>query len=171
MRFLLLLSLIALPLPVLAQDAAVPPPDAALQVVPSLEDSPLAFAGLLVQLGQTRQWGPLVSLIIFALVFGARKFASRLPAGKVRDALLSTWGGWALNLGVALAGGIATLLLSGGVTVLGLVNTVLAALFAALSAAGLVELRKDATSKGVAAAAAVDSKAAAVSALERGPQP
>lgn len=178
-RFLGLLALflafVVVLAPALARAQDVPLPDAApvlVPGVPSIDDAPLQFAALLVQLGQQGKWGPLVALAVFALVFLARKFASKLPAGKVRDALLSKWGGWGLNLAVALSAGVAGLLLSPvAVSVVSVIGVVGAALTYSLAAAGLVELRKDAAGKGDAAAAAVDTKAEALSSLDKGPQP
>lgn len=146
------------------------PPVALPAGVPDLESAPLQFAGVLVQLGQQGKWGSLAALLVFAVVFLARKFVGRLPEGKVRDFMLSTWGGWLLNLLVAGAASAAGLALGGASfglpTVLGVVG---AALTYSLSAAGLVELQKDATKKGAAAAATVDTKAEAASLLENGP--
>lgn len=171
MRLALLLAFLALP--ALAQD--IPAPASAPFVVPgvpSLDDAPVQFAGLLLQLGQQGRWGALAALGVFALVFLARKFVSKLPPGKVRDFALSTWGGWLLNLLVALSAGIAGMLLGGGaLSAASVVGVVGGALTYSLAAAGLVELKKDALAKGDAAAAAVDTKAEAVSTLEKGPQP
>lgn len=146
------------------------PPVALPAGVPDLEAAPLQFAGVLVQLGQQGRWGALAALAVFAVVFLARKFVGKLPGGKFRDFMLSTWGGWLLNLLVAGAAAASGLALAGAsfslTTVLGVVG---GALTYSLSAAGLVELQKDATKKGAAASAAVDTKSEAVSLLEKGP--
>jgi len=162
------LGLLLMPFVARAQD--IPAAPVGVPGVPSVEDAPLQFAALLVQLGQQGKWGPLVALIVFALVFALRKFASKLPDGSVKVFLLGKWGGWLLNLGVALSAGIAGLLLSPvTVSVASVVGVVMSAVMLSLSAAGLVELKKDATAKGEAAAAAVDTKAEALGVLEKGP--
>lgn len=175
LRLLAVLTL-ALSLPVMAQDIPPPPDVPAIPGVPSLDSAPLQFAGVLVQLAQAGRWGAFASLAVFALVYVVRKFGSKLPAGKVRDALLSKWGGWALNFLLAVAAGFAGVTFIGvPITVVVVVGILGAAVSYALGAAGLVELQKDivgkAEAKGTEAAAAVTDKAAAVSALERGPNP
>lgn len=177
LRLVALLLLIALP--ALAQDLPAAPtvlgpvaePAVALPPgVPSVEEAPLQFAGVLVQLAQQGKWGALAALAVFALVFVARKFVWRLPEGKFRDFMLSTWGGWLLNLLVAGSAASAGLAMSGSpfsvASVLGVVG---GALTYSLTAAGLVELQKDATAKGAAAAAKLDTKSEAAALLEKGP--
>jgi hypothetical protein len=168
LRLALLLSLSALP--ALAQDVPAAPAPVAVPGVPSVEDSPMQFAALLVQLGQQGRWGPLVALVVFALVFVLRKFVGKLPEGKVRDWLLSKWGGWALNLVTALSAGFAAVLMGGGALSVGVaVNIIGGALLASLGAAGIVELQKDAAAKGESAAAVIDTKTEAANLLEKGP--
>lgn len=190
-RFTLLAVALAVAAPMLAFGQDTPPPDLGPAVthpaaptitpgIPGLDDAPLQFAGVLIQLAQTGRWGAFASLAVFALVWATRKFAVKLPEGKVREALLSKWGGWLLNFALAVAAGF------GGVTFVGLPITVMAvvgiiggAVSYALGAAGLVELTKDLTGKrnqavqlaGDAAAAAVTDKEAALRTMEKGPQP
>lgn len=154
----------------LAQDIPAAPDPLVLPGVPSVEEAPLQFVTLLLQLGQQGRFGPLIALLVFAAVFILRKFAGKLPEGQVRAFLLGTWGGWLLNLATALSAGLAGLLLGGGalsvVSVLGVLG---GALTYSLAAAGLVELKKDAAAKGEAAAATIATKGDAVSILEKGP--
>lgn len=180
-RFALLtvaLAVFAAPFVAFAQEPAPPPlvvdttpsaPAVPLPAgVPSLDDNALAFAGVLVQLAQAGQWGPVAALVVFALVWGVRRFAGHLPAGKVRDFLIGRWGGWLLNFGAALAAGFAGLALTGTplglVTVLGVIG---GGITYALGAAGLVELRKDVQPAPVP----VPSKAEALRIMEQGPRP
>ena len=138
--------------------------------MPSLDSSPLQFAGVVLQLAQQGKWGALVGLLVFTLVWAVRRFAKVLPDGKVKETLLSKWGGWVLNLLVAIAAGFAGLLVLGApVTALSVVGIVGGALTYALTAAGVVELQKDVLTKGDAAAAAITTKADAVRELEKGP--
>lgn len=150
--------------------ADAPPPDPGIAGVPSLEQAPLQFAGVVLQLAQQGKWGALAGLLVFALVWAVRRFAKVLPDGKVKETLLSKWGGWVLNLLVALAAGVAGLLLVGGsVSLLPVLGIVGSAVTYAFAAAGMVELTKDVASKGEAAAAAIVTKADAVAELEKGP--
>lgn len=150
--------------------ADAPPPDPGIAGVPSLEQAPLQFAAVVVQLAQKGQWGAFAFVLLFALVWAVRKFASKLPDGKVKETLLSKWGGWTLNLLFALAAGVAGLLLVGGpVSVLPVLGIVGSAVTYAFAAAGMVELQKDVLGKSDAAAAAVVTKADAVRVLEKGP--
>lgn len=138
--------------------------------VPDLEAAPLQFAGVVLQLAQQGKWGALAGLLVFALVWAVRRFAKVLPDGKVKETLLSKWGGWTLNVLVAISAGFAGLLFLGApVTALSVVGIVGGALTYALTAAGVVELTKDVTAKGDAAAAGIASKADAVAELAKGP--
>jgi len=146
--------------------------------VPDLDAAPVQFAGVLLQLAQTGRWGAFASLAVFALVYAVRKFATKLPVGKVRDALTSKWGGWAMNFVSSLSAGFATLAFIGAsFTLVSVIGVIGGAVTYTLGAAGLVELQKDLTEKrdtaaadaGATAAAAVTTKADAVSALEKGP--
>ncbi|HEY0881193.1 MAG TPA: hypothetical protein VGD87_06675, partial [Archangium sp.] len=109
-----------------------------------------------------------------------RRFAKALPEGKVREALLSKWGGWALNFLLAVAAGFGGLTFVGvPITVMAVVGILGSGVAYALGAAGLVELQKDLTTKrneavgaaGEAAAATVTDKEAALRTMEKGPQP
>ena len=167
-RLALVIALAVFSLPLLAR--AEPPPAVSVPGVPSLDDAPLAFAQVVVSLATQGKWGAFAALLVFGLVFALRKFAAKLPEGKVREALLSKWGGWALNFALALAGGVATLALgSVPLTAVSVLSVVFGAVTVALSSAGLVELQKDATKKGAEAAAAIDTKAEAVAVLAKGP--
>jgi len=146
------------------------PPDPSIAGVPSLEQSPLQFAAVAVQLAQKGQWGAFAFVLLFAAVWLVRKFASKLPDGKVKETLLSKWGGWTLNLLFALAAGVAGLLLVGGpVSVLPVMGIVGSAVTYAFAAAGMVEMKKDLLAQGDTAAGAIATKADAVAELTKGP--
>lgn len=174
MRILSLLFLLSLPV----HAAGTPAPtfalaqaaDPTITGVPSLEQSPLQFAAVVVQLAQKGQWGAFAFVLLFGVVWAIRKFASKLPDGKVKETLLSKWGGWTLNLVLALAAGVAGLLLVGGpVSLVPVLGVVMTAVTYAFAAAGAVEFQKDVLGKGDAAAAGVTTKADAVAMLEKGP--
>jgi len=138
MRFLALSLLLSLP--ALAQDVPPAPVVGGL----NLDADPLGLVPLATTLVREGKFGALALVALFALVWAIRKFAAKLPAGKVRDALLSKWGGWGLNFALGLAGGFASLALSGVQVTLSLVLGVIgAAVSFALGAAGLKELGKD----------------------------
>lgn len=171
---LALISLIgSIALPALAQDVP-PPPDAASPVVVGvdLDQAPLALVPVVASLVKDGRWGLLALVGLFAAVWAVRKFASKLHEGKVRDALTSRWGGWALNVAMALAGGFASLLATGApITAVGVVSVLGAAVSFALGAAGLVALKQDVTAKadaaGAKAAATVTDAATAAAELRK----
>lgn len=157
------------PSAIITPDVA-PPPVVLAPGIPSIEAAPLQFAAVLVQLAQSGKWGALVGLLVFALVWAARKFAGKLPPGKFRDATLSKWGGWGLNLAVALSAGFASLAFVGlPLSVVSVLGVIGAGVTYAFTAAGLVEFQKDIADKGSAASAAVTTKADALGILEKGP--
>lgn len=181
-----LLALVLLPFTARAQDVPAPAVPAAsaelgpvaapvMPGVPDIDQAPLQFAAVLIQLAQAGRWGAFASLAIFAAVWLVRKFAGRLPDGKVREALLSKWGGWAMNFVSAVSAGFGAIAFVGApVTLVSVIGILGGAVTYTLGAAGLVELQKDltlkrATDAGQTAAAAIDSKAAAVATLEKGP--
>jgi hypothetical protein len=146
--------------------------------VPSIDQAPLQFATVLLQLAQAGRWGAFASLLVFALVFVVRKFSSKLPEGKVRDALTSKWGGWAMNFVSSLSAGFSALAFIGApFTLVSVIGVLGGAVTYTLGAAGLVELQKDLTEKrdtaattaGATAAAGITTKDEVVAALEKGP--
>lgn len=173
MRSLLLLAVFSIALPSFAQDVP-PPPDVAAPVVVGvdLDAAPQALVPVVAGLVKDGRWGLLALVGLFAVVWAVRKFASKLPEGKVRDALTSRWGGWSLNVAMALAGGFASLLATGApITAAGVVSVIGAAVSFALGAAGLVALKQDVTAKadaaGAKAAATVTDTATAAAELRK----
>jgi hypothetical protein len=186
LALVLVLAVFAAPLLARAQDLPAAPVDVVQPApplpagVPSLEAAPVQFAGVLLQLAQTGRWGAFASLAVFALVYAVRKFAAKLPAGKVRDGLMSKWGGWGINLVSAISAGFAGLTFVGApVTLVSIVGILGGAVTYALGAAGLNELLGDLTTKrteaataaGDAAAATVTTPAEAVKAINGPPAP
>ena len=146
--------------------------------VPSIDQAPLQFATVLLQLAQAGRWGAFASLLVFALVFAIRKFSGKLPEGKVREALTSKWGGWAMNFVSSLSAGFSALAFIGApFTLISVIGVIGGAVTYTPGAAGLVELQKDltekrdtaATSAGATAAAGITTKDEVVAALEKGP--
>lgn len=167
---LLVLSLFSLPVAA----AGVPAPEFALSQVdaaaplptlptgvPSIEEAPLQFALVLVNLAQTGKWGPFGAFLVFALVALVRWGAKKLPAdSKVALALTSKWGGWALNFASALAAGFGSVLYLGApLSVTAIVGIVGAALTFTFGAAGVKELQKDLMTSRNDAASSAGSKA------------
>lgn len=161
MRFLMLSLLLSLP--ALAQDV----PAAPVVGNVNLDADPLGLVPLATALVREGRFGALALVALFALVWAVRKFAAKLPEGKVRDALLSKWGGWGLNFALGLAGGFASLALSGVAVNLALVLGVIGgAVSFSLGAAGLRELGKD-----VLPGPKVETLDDAAKVMAKGPQP
>lgn len=116
------------------------------------------------ELGKAKQWGPFTAVLLYVLVALFRRIAKAawFPVGKVKDALASQWGGWAINLGVSLAGGFAVQLLTGSLTGAGVVAILISAVSSSLSAAGIVALVGDVKGRNEAAAKVGEDAAAGV---------
>lgn len=129
--------------------------------VPSLDQAPVAFVALLVNLAQQGRWGLFAALAIFGATFVVRKVAAKFPTSKFGEAILSKWGGWATNFVLSAAAGVSTMLVTGiPVNVASVATVLFSAVGYTLMAAGLREFQKDAGASRNAAADSAGEKAA-----------
>ncbi len=112
------------------------------------------------------KWLLLVAVLLTIVMrFVRGPLLSLLPAGKVKDALSSTFGGWLTNLTSSFGAGIVTGLVAGTpLDAITVINLAVGSFVVSLTAAGGHEMLKDAFAKGTTAAATVDSKAEALAA-------
>lgn len=156
----------------LVDDVVGPAPIDAVQPGPAvggIDQSSIASLALtgvskLAELGKAKQWGPFTSVLLFLLVSILRLVARAtwFPLGKVKDALLSRWGGWGLNFGVSLAGGFAVQALAGPFTFENVFGIIVGAVTSSLAVAGGLTLFSDTKGRNDAAAQAGTDAAGAV---------
>lgn len=128
-----------------------------------------ADALLLVNAAKEGKWLLVVAaLLVVVMRFVRGPLVGMLPAGKVKDALSSTVGGWLTNiLGSVFASFVTAGVAGVAIDLVAVVNIVLGAVVASLTAAGAHQAIKDATAKGDAASTAIDTKAAALAQLPK----